>query len=121
MSEKQDLLCQASKAIELLDEQQKNQYDKSQSTIDTLNEKVELLTKEVHNLKSKAGRPSGVNDTGFAEFLGAVEHRENQRVNMSLISRVFCFKNIDSSQWPLHYQKVLKIWQKNVSFRAPKV
>lgn len=42
--EKQELLCQASKAMELLDEQQKVQFEKSESTIDALNEKVQMLT-----------------------------------------------------------------------------
>lgn len=43
LQEKQELLCQASTAMDLLDKQQKQQYEKSQLIIDDLNHKIEMM------------------------------------------------------------------------------
>ncbi|CRL06162.1 CLUMA_CG018995, isoform A [Clunio marinus] len=79
VQEKQDLLCQASKALELLDVQKSNDLKHSQMKIDELNQKVESLEHEVSSLQdalSNANKPNLGNDTGYADFLGAIDNRD---------------------------------------------
>lgn len=42
--EKQELLCQASKAMELMEEEQKEKNNEAQMIIDDLNHKIEALS-----------------------------------------------------------------------------
>lgn len=44
LQEKQDLLCQASKAMELMENQHKKQTNEAQMIIDDLNHKLEAMT-----------------------------------------------------------------------------
>lgn len=44
LQEKQDLLCQASKAMELMEHQHKKQTSEAQMIIDDLNHKLEAMT-----------------------------------------------------------------------------
>lgn len=44
VQEKQELLCQASKAMELMEQQHKKQNNEAQMIIDDLNHKIEALT-----------------------------------------------------------------------------
>jgi centrosomin len=43
LQEKQDLLCQASKAMELMEHQHKKQSNEAQMVIDDLNHKIEAM------------------------------------------------------------------------------
>lgn len=79
LQEKQDLLCQASKALELLDGQKSQDLNRSQMTIDELNQKIESLQHEVAVLQTalmEANKSILGNDTGYADFLGAVDSKD---------------------------------------------
>lgn len=89
LQEKQDLLCQASKALELLDDQKGNDLQHSQMMIEELNQKIESLQHEVSSLQNAlvdANKSVLANDTGYADFLGAVDTKdvEVQRKLMEL-------------------------------------
>lgn len=43
LQEKQDLLCQAAKAMELMEESQRKSHDKSSTTITDLSQKIKYL------------------------------------------------------------------------------
>jgi centrosomin len=47
LMEKQELLCQAAKAMELMEDTQKSSNEQNQITIDELNHKLELLEIEM--------------------------------------------------------------------------
>lgn len=77
--EKQDLLCQASKALELLDEQKSKDLSRSQMNIDELRHKIDQLEQEVAMLQNAlvdANKSNLGNDTGFTDFLGAVDSKD---------------------------------------------
>lgn len=79
VQEKQDLLCQASKALELLDEQKSNDLYRSKMTTDELYQKIESLQHEVTSLQNAlvdANKSNLGNDTGFTDFLGAVDSKD---------------------------------------------
>lgn len=79
VAEKQDLLCQASKALELLDEQKDADLQRSQMTTEELNQKIESLQHEVLSLQNAlvdANKSTLGNDTGYADFLGAVDLKD---------------------------------------------
>lgn len=104
LQEKQDLLCQASKAMELMENQHKKQNNEAQMIIDDLNHKIEamavnlcfrfvktifyLLTFPQHEIKSLEKalvENSRNNDTGFSDFLGAIDSKDiatQQKVNI---------------------------------------
>lgn len=85
LQEKQDLLCQASKALELLDEQKSNDLRRSEIRNDELIQKIESLNHEIVTLQN-ANKSCFGNDTGYADFLGAVDTKdiELQRANAEL-------------------------------------
>lgn len=79
LQEKQDLLCQASKALELLDDQKGNDLQHSEMMIEELNQKIESLQHEVSSLQNAlvdVNKSALVNDTGYADFLGAVDSKD---------------------------------------------
>ena len=79
LQEKQDLLCQASKALELLDEQKNNDLRHSQMMIEELTQRAESLQFEVVSLQnalSDANKSQLANDTGYAGFLEAVDSKD---------------------------------------------
>lgn len=79
MNDKQELLCKASKALDLLDEQKTSELERSQMMIDELNQKIETLTYEVSSLQNAltdANKSHLGNDTGYADFLGAVDSKD---------------------------------------------
>lgn len=79
VAEKQDLLCQASKALELLDEQKDADLQRSQMTTEELNQKIESLQHEVLSLQNAlvdVNKSTLGNDTGYADFLGAVDLKD---------------------------------------------
>lgn len=81
LQEKQDLLCQASKALELLDQEKR-----SQMKIDELNQKIESLNHEVSSLQNAlvdANKSTLGNDTGYADFLGAVDSKDVERQRLA--------------------------------------
>lgn len=43
LQEKQDLLCQAAKAMELMEDSQKNSHDNNSATVIDLKQKIEML------------------------------------------------------------------------------
>jgi centrosomin len=77
LDEKQNLLMQASKALELLEEAKIDEEAYSKNIIEDLRQQVESLTSENENLQqalSEANNKTNLgNDTGYAEFLGAVD------------------------------------------------
>lgn len=80
LQEKQELLCQASKALELLEEAKMEDESHVEKVVEDLKEKVKFLESENHNLQqalSEAHNKTNLaNDTGFTEFLGAVEAKD---------------------------------------------
>lgn len=79
LNEKQNLLLEASKALDLLDKQKNEELKRAQVVIDELHQKVESLEHEVNSLQnalSEANKNSMANDTGYADFIGAVDPRE---------------------------------------------
>lgn len=79
LQEKQDLLCEASKALEMLDGQKSQDLNRSQMTIDELNQKIESLQHENAHLQNAiidANKSILGNDTGYADFLGAVDSKD---------------------------------------------
>lgn len=105
VQEKQELLCQASKAMELMEQQHKKQNNEAQMIIDDLNHKIEALTVsrktvewiqfdasldifqyEVKHLEKALVECSRNNDTGFSDFLGAIDAKDiatQQKVNVT--------------------------------------
>ena len=83
VQEKQELLCEASKALELLDEEKLHAQQRFQMTVDEMNQKIEALQHEVTALQNaiEINKSHFGNDTGFTEFLGAVDSKDinNQR------------------------------------------
>lgn len=78
IQEKQDLLLQAYKAMELYEEEKNSDYENYQKEVHELNERIFLLQSSVEALEQKLMEPkeSNGNDTGFTEFLGAVDNKE---------------------------------------------
>lgn len=66
VDERQQLLCEASKALELQDEEKINDLRRSEIMIDELNHKIEALNSEIASLQAvnKSGQS---NDTGYAD------------------------------------------------------
>lgn len=79
LKEKQDLLQQASIALELLEEEKIGSIANSEMIIDELKNKIKSLEQEnlnlQHSLKDLNKSNLG-NDTGYADFLGAVDMRD---------------------------------------------
>lgn len=79
VDEKQELLCQASKALQLLDGEKGSEQERSKMLTDELNQKIESLQLEVQSLQSAlvdANKSTLANDTGYADFLGAVDSKD---------------------------------------------
>lgn len=79
VEEKQHLLLQASKAMDLLDQQKSEELERSQFLIDELNQKIESLEHEVSSLQNAlvdSNKSNFANDTGYADFVGAVDPKE---------------------------------------------
>ncbi|CRL02546.1 CLUMA_CG015749, isoform A [Clunio marinus] len=74
--EKQDLLCQASKAMELIENQSKKQSSESQMVIDDLNHRIEAMTHEMKSLEKALIEGSGNDDNGYSNFLGAISLKD---------------------------------------------
>ncbi|CAG9804051.1 unnamed protein product [Chironomus riparius] len=110
LNEKQQLLQQASLAFELLEEEKTNSQSCAELLIKELNEKVKCL--EQDNLKlnhalNDMNKSNLGNDTGYADFLGAVDFRdiELQRkvMEMSQLSEEYK-QQVNSMQ-----QEILKL------------
>jgi centrosomin len=80
LQEKQELLCQASKALELMEEAKNDDESHVEKVIESLKEKVSSLENENQNLQQALNEVNNktnlANDTGFTEFLGAVEAKD---------------------------------------------
>lgn len=66
VDERQQLLCEASKALELQDEEKINELRRSEMMIDELNHKIEALNSEIASLQV-VNRSGQSNDTGYAD------------------------------------------------------
>lgn len=76
------MLCQASKALELLDKEKLDDFQRSQMKIEELNQKIEELNHEVASLQHalmETNKSNLGNDTGYADFLGAVDSKDVER------------------------------------------
>ncbi|KAL7051160.1 hypothetical protein ACKWTF_004360 [Chironomus riparius] len=97
LKEKQDLLIQASKAMEMLENQHKKESNQAQMIIDDLNHKIEAMTHEIKTLEKVLIESNHNNDTGFSDFLGAIDSKdiESQRkiAEFELIMRSFSEQN----------------------------
>lgn len=105
LQEKQDLLCQASKALELLDDQKGNDYQHSQMLIEELNQKIESLQHEVSSLQNAlvdANKSVLANDTGYADFLGAVDTKDvevqRKMIELTQIETSFNQRMVDMNE-----------------------
>jgi chromosome segregation ATPase len=79
LQDKQDLIVQATQAMDLLDKEKTSELDRSHLIIDELNQKIESLEHEVSSLQNAlaaANKSTSANDTGYADFLGAVDTKE---------------------------------------------
>lgn len=97
LQEKQELLCQASKAMELMEHHHKKQNDEAQMVIDDLNHKIEAMAvswrarimtfhfikiaflfpqHEIKSMEKALVDNSRNNDTGFSDFLGAIDAKD---------------------------------------------
>lgn len=80
LHEKQELLCQASKALELLEEAKVEDQSHVEKIIESLKDKISSLESENQNLQQALSEANNkthlANDTGFTEFLGAVEAKD---------------------------------------------
>jgi len=79
LNEKQQLLQQASLALELLEEEKLNSQSVAELMIGELKEKIKCLEQEnlkLHHAVSDMNKSNLGNDTGYAEFLGAVDMRD---------------------------------------------
>lgn len=78
--EKQDLLCQASRALELLDEQRKKEQSHSMMAVDEMQHRIEVLQNEVDSLhqalSEQANKTNLGNNIGYTEFIGAVDAKD---------------------------------------------
>ena len=83
IQERSDLLCKASKALELLEEQKSQEMKHTEMVVEEMSQKIESLEHEVASLQSalEDAKSSLGNDTGYADFLGAVDTKdvEHQR------------------------------------------
>ena len=81
-------MCEASKALELLDEEKIHAQQRYQMTVDEQNQKIEALQHEVTGLQNaiEINKSHFGNDTGFTDFLGAVDSKDidNQRKILEL-------------------------------------
>lgn len=76
------MLCQASKALDLLEREKSSEFQRSQMMIDALNQKIESLNHEVSSLQNalvETNKSNLGNDTGYADFLGAVDSKDIER------------------------------------------
>lgn len=77
LEEKKDLLCQAHKALELLEQEKNDVNDNFERTVEQLNEKIQSLNNENHNLQQALGeihdKTNLANETGYAEFMNAMD------------------------------------------------
>lgn len=76
MQEKQNLLIEAYKAIEMLDEERSSDLEVANEKIEELNQKITAMHMEIESLEAQLleSKESNLgNDTGFTEFLGAVD------------------------------------------------
>lgn len=79
VQERSDLLCKASRALELLEEQKSAELQHAEMMVDEMSQRIESLEHEVSSLQNAladANKPSLSNDTGYAEFLGAVNSND---------------------------------------------
>lgn len=80
LHEKQELLCQASKALELMEEAKHEDEAHVEKVVESLKDKIASLENENVSLQqalSDANNKTNLaNDTGFTEFLGAVEAKD---------------------------------------------
>lgn len=79
LEEKQDLLCQASKALELLDGQKSQDLNRSQMTIDEQKQTIESLQHQLASLQDAlmdANKSTLGNDTGYTDFFRAVDSKD---------------------------------------------
>ncbi|CAO1404751.1 unnamed protein product [Diamesa serratosioi] len=79
LQDKQQLCVEASKAMELLDEQQTKEIQKHSMVVEELHQKIESMNHEIGNLQkalSEHNKTPFGNDTGFADFVGALDTKD---------------------------------------------
>ncbi|CAO1301634.1 unnamed protein product [Diamesa tonsa] len=89
LQEKQELLCQASTAMDLLDKQQKQQYEKSQLIIDDLNHKIEMMNVAEFELVIRS-----FNDQN-EQLCQKIEQMENDRRDMTRKNNQLSYENAE--------------------------
>ncbi|KAG5680271.1 hypothetical protein PVAND_009790 [Polypedilum vanderplanki] len=77
LEEKQELLLQASQALEMIEKETKAEKENAEKTMSDLNLKIELLEEEKNALQQAlANKTNYGNDTGYADFLGMVDSKD---------------------------------------------
>lgn len=79
LNDKQDLLLDSLKALDLLEAQKSNELQHSGMMIDELNSRIEALQHELSSLQNArhdTNKSVSRNDTGYADFLGAVDSKD---------------------------------------------
>ncbi|XP_058825765.1 centrosomin isoform X2 [Topomyia yanbarensis] len=83
LQDKQDLLCQAAKAMELMEDGQRKAEDQHRAVVGDLEHRLELLQHEIQQMESAERQQqqqnnltrSRLNETGLLDFLDKMEHR----------------------------------------------
>lgn len=80
LDEKQELLYQASKALEILENERKASDDNAEKEIAELKEKIQMLEEELQQNNEPASKSSSDqrNDTGYADFFNAVDIQRSE-------------------------------------------
>lgn len=84
LQEKQDLLLQAGKAMDLMEESSRKAQDHNREIIDDLEHRLELLHHEIKQMEQAERQQqqqanmtrSRLNETGLLDFLEKMDHRE---------------------------------------------
>ncbi|XP_053690716.1 centrosomin [Sabethes cyaneus] len=93
LQDKQDLLCQAAKAMELMEDSQRKAEEQHRVVVDDLEQRLDMLQQEIKQLEA-ADRlqqqqqhnlsRSRCNETGLLDFLDKMEHQQNANVQGQL-------------------------------------
>lgn len=91
LQEKQDLLCQAAKAMELMEDSQRKAAEQHRVVVNNLEQRLDLLQQEIKQLEA-ADRlqqqhnmtRSRCNESGLLDFLDKMEHHQNVNVQDQL-------------------------------------
>ncbi|XP_037024363.1 centrosomin isoform X1 [Bradysia coprophila] len=98
LKEKQNLLCEAATALELMEQSQKSREEACQSTIEELNRKIEFLEMEIHSMEKHQ------DNTSIGDYLG----RSIVECDFKSSARESNVKCIESTEQMIQTEKLLR-------------